>query len=207
MTNHISSATTQLGFDTLIADADRANIVRRVDAAWRHLPGACDEALPFYRALLERHHVAMLAADVEGTMRLREEAHNLALKLNGGDSGVLANDDSPGYVLARETAAVRDAVPLWGQSGAFVVEIGGMRVRIETDGMFGIGSTFCYWPGFSAHAVDFHRPFLSEAGYRSFLGIHASAQPGLTPDSFAREILAAYVARELKGKLRTITKR
>ncbi|GAB4363606.1 MAG: hypothetical protein Kow0060_20440 [Methylohalobius crimeensis] len=39
--------------------------------------------------------------------------------------------------------------------------------------MFGIGSTAFYWLGFSAHAVEFDKPFLSSTGYRSFLGVHA----------------------------------
>jgi len=92
------------------------------------------------------------------------------------------------------------AVPLWGQTGDFVIAVDGMRVRIEQDGIFGIGCGFSYWPGFSAHAVDLDRPFLSGTGYRSFLGIHAELEPGLTPDAFARKIIATYIAHELKGK-------
>lgn len=55
--------------------------------------------------------------------------------------------------------------------------------------------------------MDCERHFLSESGYRSFLGIPADPQPGLTPDTFAREVIAAYVARELKGQLLAITAR
>ncbi len=55
--------------------------------------------------------------------------------------------------------------------------------------------------GFSAHALEWDKPFLSETGYRSFLGIHADPAPDMTPEDFAAEILAAYVAKELKGKL------
>lgn len=59
---------------------------------------------------------------------------------------------------------------------------------------------FSFWPGFGAHAVDYDRPFLSETGYRSFLGLHADPQPGLTPATFTREVIASYVERELKEK-------
>ena len=45
------------------------------------------------------------------------------------------------------------------------------------------------------------KPFLSETGYRSFIGLRSGLQPGMTPDSFAREIIALHVTRELKGKL------
>jgi hypothetical protein len=43
-----------------------------------------DEGIPYYRKLIERHHEAMLAADVEKTMAIRGEAQDLAVKLNGG---------------------------------------------------------------------------------------------------------------------------
>ena len=75
-----------------------------------------------------------------------------------------------------------------------------MRVRIDLDGMFGIGAGACYWPGFAAHAVDFERPFLSETDYRSFLGIYADPTPGLLPDEFAAKVVSAHIRRELKGK-------
>jgi len=51
-----------------------------------------------------------------------------------------------------------------------------MRARIELDGIFGITGSICFWPGFSARAVDYDRPFLSQTGYRSFLGIYADPQ-------------------------------
>lgn len=58
----------------------------------------------------------MFNARVDEVMRLRGEAHDLARKLNDGDPGILAGDDAPGCVLARESAAVSGIVPLWGQS-------------------------------------------------------------------------------------------
>lgn len=97
-------------------------------------------------------------------------------------------------MLARLTAAEPGTVPLWGQEGEFVIEVTGMRVRIEMDGMFGIGAGFSPWMNFSAHAVDWDKPFLSETGYRSFMGMHAALVPGFTPDAFAREVIAAHVA-------------
>ncbi|MGE3624529.1 MAG: hypothetical protein AB7H77_11765 [Bdellovibrionales bacterium] len=144
---------------------------------------------------------------IEKTMRLHDEAHKLAVRLNGGESGILAHDDAPGYVLERKTAAVSGTIPLWGQTGDFFVAVDTMRVRIEMEGIFGIGSGYAFWPGFSAHAVDIDRPFLSETGYRSFLGIHAAPQPGLTPDLFAREVIASYVKRELKSRLVSIAEK
>ncbi|CAN7602484.1 hypothetical protein [Pararhizobium sp. LjRoot238] len=42
-------------------------------------------------------------------------------------------------MLARLTAAETGKVPLWGQTGNFVVTVRDARVRAEMDGMFGIG--------------------------------------------------------------------
>lgn len=193
---------TQLGFDALLADADRANHERAFERETGHLPSTMAEALPFYRCLIERHHAAMLAADVAEAMRLREEAHKLAYRLNGGNPGILADADAPGCALERKTAAPIGAVPLWGQQGDFRIEIGRMQVRIEMDGMFGICATVSVWPGFSARAIEFDRPFLSETGYRSFLGLHhGELAPKLTPDAFARDAVSAYVRHELRNRL------
>ena len=199
--------TDQLGFDALLLDADRTNHARKLEDETRHLPATMADALPFLWELLEEHHAAMLAGQVDEVMFCREEAHRLAVKLNGGKAGILADDDSPGYVLARETAAAPGAVPLWGQKASFVVTAAGARVRIEMDGVFGLFATTGFWLSFSAHAVDFDRPFISETGYRSFLGIHAEPVPGITPDAFAEKVVAAHVAREMKGRLVAIENR
>lgn len=203
----MSGAARQLGFDDLLVSAETANRAREFERETAHLPDTMEDGLPFFRLLLRQHHAAMLAADVEETMRLREEAGRLARRLNGGEPGILASDDAPANVLMDRTKAAPGTVPLWGQSGSFVITYRDMKVRIEIEGMFGIGIGFTFWPGFSAHVVDHDRPFLSETGYRSFLGIHADPEPGLLPDEFARRIVGAYVEREFKGKLPMIAER
>jgi hypothetical protein len=77
-----------------------------------------------------------------------------------------------------------------GQTGEFIIEHEGMRVRFELNGLFGIGSSVGFWPGFAAHAVDPDKPFLSQTGYRSFLGIHADPAPGLLPVEFVSRVIA-----------------
>ncbi|MDG4901407.1 MULTISPECIES: hypothetical protein [unclassified Mesorhizobium] len=191
----------QLGFDGLLLAAAEDNRKREVERETAHLPSTLEEAIPFYRLLIRQHHAAMLAADVQTAMSLRKKAELLAVRLNGGEPGILAGEVAPGRVLARETAAASGAAPLWGQEGEFAIIVDGTRVRIELDGIFGIGSGFMFWPGFAAHAVDLDRPFISETGYRSFLGIHADPAPGLTPDAFAEKVIAAHIRRELKGRL------
>jgi hypothetical protein len=170
-----------------------------------YLPSTMDGAIPFYRKLIERHHEAMLAGDVEKTMAIREEAHDLAVKLNGGTlMGICGGPDAPACVLERETAAPPGTVPMWGQEGSFTVDVNGMKARIEQDGMFGVGTGSMFWPGFGAHAIDYDKPFLSQTGYRSFHGAQGTVAPGMTPDKYAQEMIRSYMQRECKGKPRKI---
>lgn len=202
-----ASQSLQLGFDSLIADAEQTNRDRLFERETRHLPDSMAEAIPYYRVLLKQHHAAMLAADVDQTMALREEAHGLALRLNAGEAGILAHDDAPGFVLARASAARSGDMPIWGQTGDFLITVKGMDMRIDLEGMFGIGSGFSFWPGFAVHAVAFDKPFISGTGYRSFLGIHADPVPGLMPDEFVTRIIASYLERELRGVPEEISER
>ena len=197
----------QLVFDALLNEADQRHADRAWEKATGHLPATMETAIPFFRALLERHHAAMLAADVEEVRRLREEAAQLALKLNGRRPGFLAGDTSPGCVLRRETESPPGMVPLWGQKGSFILELEMFRVRIEAPGIFGGLHFDRFWLGFDAHAVDRDRPFLSESGFRSFLSVGAEVWPNITVDLFCRGIFDAHVRDVLKGKLVTIVDR
>jgi len=162
-------------------------------------------AIPLYLAMIERHHAAMLAGDEKTALTIRKDAHKLAAQMNedGTTFGIIAGDDAPGCVLERETQAPAGTVPLWGQSGDFIIDVDGMHVRIEQDGIFGIGASSMPWPGFSAHIVDRDKPFFSETGYRSFLGIHAPMVPGMTPDTVAVEVIRGLIASERKPARKT----
>ncbi len=191
----------QLGFDALLADAQSANQKRLTLRHTEGMPESVEDALPIFRALLEEHHAAMLAAKEDEVKRLRRRAHYIALKLNGGEAGILADEDAPGCVLTRASAAPVDEVPIWGQAGDFEIDAAGMRVRIVVEGIFGLGCGSSFWPGFSAHAVDLDKPFLSETGFRSFLGIYAEPRAHVRPDEFAIGIVSGFVYQHLKGKL------
>lgn len=182
------------GFDEM-AEAERM----------ARVPSTMEEAVPYYRGLLERHNQAMVSGDTQVAMKIREEAEDLAVKLNGGKHiGICAGPDSPGHRLERETAAPEGQVPLWGQTGNFVIDVNGMKVRIEQDGLFGIGAFMSPVPGFSAHAIDYDKPFLSETGYRSFIGYRPDIVSGMTPATMAAEVIKGYIAGECKGKTRKI---
>ncbi|EJW10841.1 KlcB protein [Rhodovulum sp. PH10] len=198
------TAPAQLGFDALLSNADQVNANRQAARECADLPGTMEAALPFYRSLIDRYHAAMRTGDADAVLAMHREAHRLALKLNNFEPGICADDDAPGCVLDRETRAPDGIVPLWGQSGSFEIAVGTMRVRIDIEGLFGICSGHFVWPGFSAHAVELDRPFLSETGYQSFLGLSGAPKPGLTPDSFTAAVVAGHVRRELKGRLLAI---
>lgn len=190
----------QLGFGDLLAEAEARNARPVFARETAHLPGTMEDGLPFYRRLIERHHAAMLAGQADDVGAVRETARLLARKLNDGDPGILADENAPGRMLARESAAAPGAVPLWGQTGAFVLEHHGTRVRIVLQGMLGIAA--CNpWLGFAAHAVDADAPFISTTGYRSFLGVGMALVPDITPDAFAARIIGAHVRDALKGRL------
>lgn len=191
----------QLGFDALLAGAERDNVNQQKARECAHLPGTMEEALPFYRALIDKHHAAMLAGDAATAMALREEAHRLGEKLNNFEPGISADDDAPGCVLERETRAPDGTVPLWGQTGTFEIAIGAMRVRIEMDGIFGIASSVYHWIGFAAHVVELDKPFFSETGFYSFVAVGGELEPGFFPDSFTRAVIEATIRRKMKGKL------
>ena len=204
MTRRTEDGPGQLAFDALLADTETANRARTERVAHAHLPGTTEAAVPYYRRLIETHHAAMLKGDAGEVACLRREALALAFKLNGFEAGILAHEDAPGYALARLTRAKEGTVPLWGQSGSFEIRWRAMRVRIEMEGLFGIGAAHTSWLGFAAHAVETTKPFLSDTGYRSFLGAGGEFVANHTPDSFATAVIETYVAKELKGRLRGI---
>jgi hypothetical protein len=181
------------GFDDILEEKETAS-----------LPSTMDAGIAHYRALLEKHHSAMLVADKATALAIREKGNRLAVKLNNGEPGILSGPDALGYVLMRETAARLGTVPMWGQRGDFTITIGDMPVHIVMDGMVGACASMDIWPGFSANVLEPEKPFISETGYRSFLGVHAELVPGLTPDALVREVIAAHINGPCRGKLRPV---
>ena len=165
-----------------------------------HLPSTLEQAIPVYRDLIDRHNAAMLVGDEATVLKLRNEARDLAHKLDPENNGILASDDAPAKALERATAAEPGTVPKWGQTGDFTIDVDGIKVRVKQDGMLGIGSMSMFWPNFAAHAVDYDKPFLSETGYRSFMGPRVEVMTGIAPDQFATKVMKSYLAGECKGK-------
>ena len=203
----MSALAGQLSFDALLDAAAHDNVARERERQFGDLPGTLREAVPYYRGLIARHHALMVGGFYDEAMAVRSEAHRLAQKLNGYEPGIIAGPDAPGCVLERVARAPKGMVPQWGQKGSFELNVGGMRVRVAIDGMFGIGACYSRWPGFRSFAVVQDEPFLSETGFRCFLGIHADLPFGQTPESFVRAVIEAHVKRVLKGRLLSIKPR
>lgn len=190
----------QLGFEALLKEADHDNAARAFTNDTAHLPDSMADSIPLHREQIAAHHAAMLACDFEAAQTIREEAHLLARKLNKGAPGILASDDAPGCVLARDCAATLGTVPLWGQDGEFEITVHGCAIQITMHGMFGIASYATYL-GFEARAVNPAAPFISQTGYRSFLGCHVPPEPEMTTGRFASRVIAHHIETELKGSL------
>ncbi|EKS35369.1 hypothetical protein [Afipia clevelandensis] len=195
----------QLGFDMLLAHADQQNRDRAWMRETRHLPDHIDEGVALYRSMIEQHHQAMMDGNIDIVMGIREEARLLARRLNNGEIGYLA-EGAPGMALEAETKATDGAVPLWGQTGSFVIDVDGMRVRIEMGGILSLASSVSFWPGFSANIVDLDKPFFSETGYQSFIGLQAAEEAGLTPDAFTAKVIASCVEEKRRASKRRRTR-
>ena len=165
-----------------------------------------EAAIAFHAEQIKNHHAAMLECDFDTALAIREDARLLAAKLNGGRCGIIANEHAPGCILARECAAIT-GIPLWGQDGTFTTHINGIEIIVDMEGMFGIGSTAMAYLGFSVKAANFNKLFISETGYRSFLGCSVSPEKGMTTEGVVTRILNHYIANELRGKLVTISPR
>lgn len=188
----VRSVEGQMGFDDLLIETDQVNQERAFHKKTAGLPTTWDEAYPFYWELVHEHHRLMMEADVEAVMALREQAYDLAYKLNDGKPGILADENSSGRKLSRETRATAGEVPLWGQAGDFIIEVEGMKICIEMQGIFGICGKHAYWLGFAAHIVDKGKPFITETGYRSFLGIGMEPESNLTTAEIAWRVVLQF---------------
>ena len=197
----------QFGFDALLADADTDNKTRQFERETAHLPGTMEAAKAFYLHQLAQHHSAMLDNDFEKAIAIREEAHQLARKLNGNKPGIIAHEDAPGCVLAQETAATPGIVPQWEQEGTFQTIAANMALQVTMEGIFGIGACYMPYCSFSVRAVDHDKPFLSSTGYRSFLGVSVEPEPGMDVEQFVRRVVKIYVQEELGNRLLAIAQR
>lgn len=200
----MTNAPQQFGFDALLASADADNKAKQFERETAHLPDTMAEAIEFYRRQIDHHHAAMLANNFDTAIAIREEAHQLARKLNGNKPGIIATDDAPGCILARKTTAQPGSMPLWGQDGTFQMTAANMALLVTMEGMFGIGACYMPYCCFSVRTVERDKPFLSSTGYRSFLGASVVPEPGMDTEQFVRRVVELFVKQEIGNKLVSI---
>lgn len=169
------------------------------DRRTAHLPATIPEAAAHLRALFARLDAALRAGDGAAAAGIEQEAEDLAIKLNGGTHFGMCTEGGGAVLLEEATRAPDGEVPLWGQQGCFDVDVAGRggtrcRVRIAFDGLFGMS-----FLAFSAGAVHWDLPFISQTGYRSFLGPPRALAIGISVQDYVRRTLDAYVASALKG--------
>lgn len=160
------------------------------EAIWRinrDLPDGEAALITAGRAALKAYHEAVIGG--VGADRHAHQLEAIAIKMNGGSNAAMAIDDGGAVRLDRALAATPGKVPMHGQKGAFIVQTRGCRIIVEIPGLFGIPRR-----GGSLRALDYDRPFISEAaevsGYRSVFNLTDDPKPG--------ESVKALVMRHLK---------
>lgn len=83
-------------------------------------------------------------------------------RLNGDTFFACGVDDGSMTRLKRQLAAPAGTVPGWGQAGEWLIEIDGMRIRVESD-----AGDLNHLHSVDFRAVDADALFLSSSGYRS----------------------------------------
>ena len=156
----------------------------RAAAMAASLPDGRDALLDVAAAAVSGLHEAVLnGADL--VVEVADDRYNAAIwKLNGGTFfGCQGDADAAGKVIERHCQAVAGEVPMWGQVGEFLLEVGGVRAVVEVADGFGSLTN----RHFSFHAVDLDGPFVSETGYRSHFD---RARARMTVDQVAGAIFA-----------------
>jgi len=140
------------------------------------------------KVALEAMHAAVMRGDWEG-VRTAFLPYNAAIwKLNGGTFfGCMADEHAPGRRVQRFCAATPGEVPMWGQTGDFLLTVDGMRCWVEVGRGYGDDTN----ASLSFHAVDLDAAFISQTGYRSHF---ANAEAGKTVADVAESAIRYYLS-------------
>lgn len=110
--------------------------------------------------------------------------------LNGGGFfGFRGHRGAPGYVVEDYCRAPPGEIPMWGQSGSFVIGVDGVRALVDYRESFIRAS-------FEFRAIDLDHPFISDTGYRSHFGDWCL---GLAVDAVAAAIFKGYLSKERRA--------
>lgn len=133
------------------------------------------------REAMEDYHAAVMAggSDSNAAQLAETKIEAIIWKANGYTNFACLTESGAATILGRIVAAKAGDVPLWSQPGEFLVDVDGMRCRVEYRGFAGIGGSFDF------HAVDWLSPFISNTGYRSHF--FQTVPPGLSVSEFAAD--------------------
>jgi hypothetical protein len=144
---------------------------------------------------VDKYADAVLAGHVEVLDQMERAYKALVYKLNGETMfGCGADAGSAANVLARAVAAEPGQVPTWGRCGEFLLEVEGMRIRVQFKSNMLSNHHSC-----DLHAVDLDRPFLSTTGYRS-AGVAATSCLGESVEQAVRRMVLDLLQNEGKPK-------
>lgn len=158
------------------------------------LPTERGELEQLARDMLKLFDDAMITSSVRDieTSALRYSA--VVYRLHGDTFMGSSTKEGAGGQLRRLLAASAGVLPGWGQAGGYLLEVDGMRLRVEVDpwGINGVHSV-----GF--HAVDASAKFISETGYLSQF-LHPDQHVGRTLSQSVRELVEQLLQGERKPK-------
>ena len=164
---------------------DREKIAAEAAAS---MPDEPAELLNLALESVSEFHAGVMVSDQNKivTAAIRYEA--VIWKMNGGKFfGCFADEEAAGKIVQRHCEAPLGQVPLWGQSGKFLIEVEGIRAAVE----------FRFWTAqrahFSFHVVDLDRLFISETGYRSHF---EEVYNGMTVDEVAIAIFNNFLGEK-----------
>lgn len=126
------------------------------------LPDAVDELLQVALDALHDLHDGIIAGSEKSALTARHRYDAVVWKLNGGSFFGCEAGEGAAVIVRRHCAAIPGNVPMWGQSGEFLIEQAGTRAVVS----FSCGLSRML-ASLSFHAVDPHVPFISPTGYRS----------------------------------------
>lgn len=158
------------------------------------LPAERGELEQLARDMLALFNDAMTTASVRDieTSALRYRA--VVYRLHGDTFMGSGTKEGAGGQLIKLLAAPSGVVPGWGQAGEYLLEVEGMRLRVEVSpwGISGLHSL-------SFHAIDASAKFISETGYLSQF-LHPDKHVGRSLGQAVRELVVHLLQGEFKPK-------
>lgn len=167
----------------------------RMSALAATLPECESKLLELARQTVNALNTAVMEGDETGAKKSSDLYDAVCYKMNGNTfKGCSVGNPSVRQRIEDYCSAVPGTVPLWGQAGEFMLDMGVYRLWVKCSTKFGM-----WMPHFEFFAVDLNRPFLSETGYRS---VFASFAGKATVEEAARTLAKAMPLRKIEDGYR-----